>query len=63
MFKNDKDIGKTAFWAAIDKLEKLKSIDPSCSEKQQDIENIKFAPSKKRNKIKMELQIGKPFFC
>ncbi len=64
VFKNDKILAKTAFWAAIDKLEKAKSIDPSCSEKaQQDIEKYsKFAPSKKEIKLKSELQIGKPFF-
>lgn len=61
---DDKILAKTIYWAVVDKLEKAKSVDPSCAEKAQQMINTyrKYFPSKEDVFFKPELKPGESFY-
>ncbi|MBR2617863.1 MAG: hypothetical protein IKC81_00940 [Paludibacteraceae bacterium] len=62
-FGDDKILAKTVYWAAVDKLEKAKSIDPECAESAQKLINAyrQHYPSKEDVFFKPELKPGTMF--
>ncbi len=62
-YTDDKILAKTVYWAAVDKLEKAKSVDPSIADKAQQLINTyrKFYPSKEDVFFKPELNVGELF--
>ena len=62
-FGDDKILAKTVYWAAVDKLEKAKSIDPACSEAAQKLISAyrQHYPSKEDVFFKPELKPGTMF--
>lgn len=62
-FGDDKILAKTVFWAAVDKLEKAKSVDPECAEMAQPLINSyrHHYPSKEDVFFKPELKPGTMF--
>ena len=62
-FGDDKILAKTVFWAAVDKLEKAKSVDPDCTAEAQKLINLyrQHYPSKEDVFFKPELKPGTIF--
>lgn len=62
-YKDDKILAKTVYWAAVDKLEKAKNIDPDLAEVAQSLINQyrKYYPSKEDVFFKPELKVGESF--
>ncbi|MCQ2351413.1 MAG: hypothetical protein MJ003_05495 [Paludibacteraceae bacterium] len=62
-YPDDKILAKTVYWAAVDKLEKAKSIDSDCAERAQALINQyrKYYPSKEDVFFKPELKVGETF--
>jgi tetratricopeptide (TPR) repeat protein len=62
-FGDDKILAKTVFWAAVDKLEKAKSVDPDCAATAQPLINSyrHHYPSKEDVFFKPELKLGSMF--
>ncbi len=62
-FGDDKILAKTVFWAAVDKLEKAKSVDPDCAADAQKLINSyrQHYPSKEDVFFKPELKPGTMF--
>ena len=62
-FGDDKVLAKTVYWAAVDKLEKAKSVDPSCVAEAQKLINSyrQQYPSKEDVFFKPELKPGTTF--
>ncbi|MBP5318660.1 MAG: tetratricopeptide repeat protein, partial [Paludibacteraceae bacterium] len=63
VYPDDAILAKTVFWAAVDKLEKAKSVDPECAAKAQQLINTykKYFPTKEDVFFKPELKPGAPF--
>ena len=63
IYPDDAILSKTVFWAAVDKLEKAKSVDPACAERAQSLINSykKHFPTKEDVFFKPELKPGAPF--
>lgn len=62
-YKDDKILAKTVYWAAVDKLERAKAIDPDVAEQAQSLINQfkKYYPSKEDVFFKPELKVGESF--
>lgn len=62
-YKDDAILSKTVYWAAVDKLERAKAIDPECADRAQALINQfrKYYPSKEDVFFKPELKIGETF--
>ncbi|MCQ2335807.1 MAG: hypothetical protein MJ010_01320 [Paludibacteraceae bacterium] len=62
-YPDDKILSKTVYWAAVDKLEKAKSVDPDCVERAQALINqfVKYYPTKEDVFFKPELKVGETF--
>ncbi len=62
-YPDDKILSKTVYWAAVDKLEKAKSIDPDCVDRAQALINqfVKYYPTKEDVFFKPELKVGETF--
>ncbi len=62
-YKDDKILAKTVYWAAVDKLERAKAIDPDLTEMAQSLINQyrKYYPSKEDVFFKPELKVGESF--
>ncbi len=62
-YPDDKILAKTVYWAAVDKLERAKAIDPDCAERAQALINQyrKYYPSKEDVFFKPELKVGETF--
>lgn len=62
-YKDDAILSKTVYWAAVDKLERAKAIDPECADRAQALINQyrKYYPSKEDVFFKPELKVGETF--
>ncbi|MCQ2370018.1 MAG: hypothetical protein MJ007_06035 [Paludibacteraceae bacterium] len=62
-YSDDKILAKTVYWAAVDKLEKAKAVDPDCAEEAQALINQfrKYYPTKEDVFFKPELKVGETF--
>ncbi len=63
IFPDDRILQKTVYWAAVDKLERARSIDPSVRERAQQLINTyrQYFPTKEEVFFKPELRVGEPF--
>ncbi|MBO4370583.1 MAG: hypothetical protein J5808_04370 [Paludibacteraceae bacterium] len=63
IYPDDPILSKTVFWAAVDKLEKAKSVDPNCAARAQQLINSykKYYPTKEDVFFKPELKPGAAF--
>lgn len=61
--RDDAILAKTVYWAAVDKLERAKAIDPECADRAQALINQyrKYYPSKEDVFFKPELKIGETY--
>ncbi|MBP5259749.1 MAG: hypothetical protein J6Z12_03850 [Paludibacteraceae bacterium] len=62
-YPDDPILNKTIYWAAVDKLEKAKAVDPACASTAQQLINTyrQHYPSKQDVFFKPELQLGETF--
>lgn len=63
LYDGDPILAKTVFWAAVDKLEKAKSVDPSCAAEANKLINLyrQYFPSSEEVFFKPELKVGEIF--
>ncbi|MBP6230612.1 MAG: hypothetical protein KA397_03005 [Paludibacteraceae bacterium] len=63
IFPDDKILQKTVYWAAVDKLERARSLDPSSRERAQQLINTykQYFPNKEEIFFKPELRVGDAF--
>lgn len=63
IFPDDKILQKTVYWAAVDKLERARSVDPSSRERAQQLINTyrQYFPTKEEIFFKPELRVGESF--